>query len=111
MTDQRNTGRRPNIHSYLSRWIESGFADELVAAIQRVKETGEDELFSLYLPGPHLHAWSKLVHEKVPAFVLERCKADIADNPLEWTIRKNDAERTMVATQEDQSHTCPPDCS
>lgn len=105
-----NTARRPNVHWYIADLIANGFADAFVAAVERVKAGGPDELLGLYMPLAHQEAWARLSSERVPPEVLAKLKDVMKTHPIELTVRKADEERTLLGTF-NESHTCPPDCS
>ena len=99
-----NTARRPNVHWYMKDLRATGF----VAKFEEFK--GGDVILGLYVPPEHLRAWAALSEETVPKATLEKLKATMKEHPVELTIRRNDAERTLIGTY-NESHTCPPDCT
>ena len=102
MTDQRNTGRRPNIHWYRKDLDANGFTEAF-------ENAHADSLVGLYLPEVFLRAWIDMMDRKITPEQFEKVRAEWAP---ELSVRADDVKRTILgAGTFNESHVCPPDCS
>jgi hypothetical protein len=100
----KNTARRPNIHWFMEDLRANGFAENFE------KYCEEDTILGLYLPETFLRAWMASMDPTTTDVGRKLQREIMANHPPELTIRKNDAERTLIGHY-NESHVCPPDCS